>query len=476
MSTSSRAALRKRVVPTGTANETGAAREPDANPAHTEGPASAKPPVEPDHQDALALQSLLKEQFTPADETGGAAPPPAKPVVLRPETWHFKSRFLKSIAGLALLAMVGWMPMQRLFQVASVEAVVNAPLVTIRAPISGMVDAGSNALKVGETVSAGAPLASLSNPRADRNGVDNAADKLQQARDERGIIVAKLNSFKSLRADLDSRLSKFHANRMRLVNSQVAAADAQITSALAIEKRADATLRRQMMLTGQGLLAPSTLEDATRDVDVAGAATSEARARKAALAVEAEALMSGSFFGDSYNDQPQSAQQLDELDQQIASLEAEIAGQDQRIASAAAAFRREQNILSQSSGARVLAPVRGQVWEILAAPGEQVVAGQEIGSVLDCSQALVTAAVSEAVYNSLSLGMPATFTFREGGPSLPGRVAQLSGVASASSNFAIMPSALTKESYRVAIAVQGASPDGSCAVGRTGRVVFQTSK
>jgi hypothetical protein len=33
---------------------------------------------------------------------------------------------------------------------------------------------------------------------------------------------------------------------------------------------------------------------------------------------------------------------------------------------------------------------------------------------------------------------------------LPGKIVQLSGLAPASSNFAITPSALTKESYRVA--------------------------
>ena len=96
-------------------------------------------------------------------------------------------------------------------------------------------------------------------------------------------------------------------------------------------------------------------------------------------------------------------------------------------------------------------------------------------SLLNCSQTIVTAVVSEAVYNSLFVGMPAKFSFREGGASLPGQVVQLSGVAEASSNFAIMPSALKKESYRVAVSVDAASLQGGCPVGRTGRVVFDTA-
>ena len=123
--------------------------------------------------------------------------------------------------------------------------------------------------------------------------------------------------------------------------------------------------------------------------------------------------------------------------------------------------------------ARLMAPVDGTVWEVLTAPGEQVTAGQPLFSLLNCSDAIVTATVSEAVYNTLSVGMPATFTYRQGGAALAGKVVQLSGVASASSHFAIMPSALTKESYRVAISVSKLASDGSCPVGRTGRVVFE---
>ena len=186
----------------------------------------------------------------------------------------------------------------------------------------------------------------------------------------------------------------------------------------------------------------------------------EARARIAALTVEADALRAGQFFGDTYNDEPQSAHRLDEVNQSIATLEGEIALQDQRTASADGSAPAAQEAFALASKAQLVAPVNGQLWEVLTAPGEQVVEGQDLARLLDCGKTVVTAAVSESVYNGLSLGMPASFTFTEGGAALAGRVVQLSGVSPASSNFAIMPSALTKESYRVAVAVEGVSqPD-----------------
>lgn len=206
---------------------------------------------------------------------------------------------------------------------------------------------------------------------------------------------------------------------------------------------------------------------------VAQAGADEARAQIAALAVEANALRAGHFFGDSYNDEPQSAHRLDEVNQTIAVLDGEIGLQEQRIASAQAALQRAEEAFAVASKAQLVAPVNGQLWEMLTAPGEQVIEGQDLARLLDCSKTVVTAAVSESVYNGLTLGMPASFTFSEGGAALAGRIVQLTGVSPASSNFAIMPSALTKESYRVAVAVDGASKSGSCAVGRTGRVVFE---
>ena len=93
---------------------------------------------------------------------------------------------------------------------------------------------------------------------------------------------------------------------------------------------------------------------------------------------------------------------------------------------------------------------------------------------LDCSSAIITAAVSESVYNRLSVGTPAEFRFREGGSNLPGEVVQLTGVAAAPANLAILPSALKKESYRVMVSVPGLVSGGRCHVGRTGRVIFKS--
>ncbi|MDX8481524.1 HlyD family efflux transporter periplasmic adaptor subunit [Mesorhizobium sp. VK24D] len=415
------------------------------------------------------MQSFLNRHFQETEEPAAevVAPQPVPPAA---SPWT--SRLLKSVLGLALVVAAGWMPTQRLLQISSVEAVVNARLVTVRAPISGTVGLDTRSAGVGDAIDAGAPLVTITETRGDRGRLNAALDELSNAEQERQALTLRMQSLVGLRDRLRDQLAAFRKNRLLQIDAEMDEADARIEAAVAEQVRADSIRARQAVLAKSGSVAQSVMDDADRDAAVAASLIKQVRARKAALAVERQALNAGAYLGDDYNDQPRSAQRLDEVEQQIAALEADGGRLIERIARASTEVRDEQHAVARVSEARLTAPVGGRFWEVLTAPGEQVVAGQPLFSLLNCSEAIVTATVSEAVYNSLSIGMPASFTYREGGASLAGRVVQLSGIASASSNFAIAPSALTKEPYRVAISIKGLDARGSCPVGRTGRVVF----
>jgi multidrug resistance efflux pump len=426
-----------------------------------------------DRVDALDLQEMLRQHVEPgADKAKYTAPKLAKPAVPQSEPTRWKSRLMKSVLGLVLLVIAGWMPAQRLLQVSSVEAVVNARLVEIRAPISGVVSFGTSAIAVGETVDKGGNLASIENPRVDRVRIDNAEDRLDEARETRAALVQKRSGLEILSGDLSSRLEAFRNNRIQQISANIAETDARIASAIATKEYAETVRRRQASLRSNGIASAAAIGEAVRDAKVADAARAEAEAERTGLTVELEALKSGSYVGDSYNDLPRSAQQLEDVRSAISGLDAEISLYERRIQRYEGDLAREQKNFALAANADLPVPTDGRVWEVLTAPGEQVVTGQPLFKVLNCANPIVTAVVSEAVFNGLSVGQGASFMFREGGDPMPGHIAQLSGVAEASSNFAIKPSALTKESYRVSVALDQAPTSEGCIIGRTGRVVF----
>ncbi|MGX1290983.1 HlyD family efflux transporter periplasmic adaptor subunit [Bradyrhizobium ottawaense] len=157
--------------------------------------------------------------------------------------------------------------------------------------------------------------------------------------------------------------------------------------------------------------------------------------------------------------------------QRAGDLDADLARTDTEIAWLASEIITEEIRFADLSEANITTPVTGRVWEMMTSPGEDVQAGQPLLKVLDCSGAVITANVTESVYNRLQLGDHATFEPNDGGAAISGTVVNLTGAAGAPANLAINPDALSKEPYRVTVAL-GDGAAHACTVGRTGRVVF----
>jgi hypothetical protein len=81
-------------------------------------------------------------------------------------------KIIKSAVALAVAVLVGWGPTQRLMQTTSVEAIVNAPLITLRSPIDGELSPGPNLLAVGASLAPGTPILKVIDRRADRARLD----------------------------------------------------------------------------------------------------------------------------------------------------------------------------------------------------------------------------------------------------------------------------------------------------------------
>jgi multidrug resistance efflux pump len=195
--------------------------------------------------------------------------------------------------------------------------------------------------------------------------------------------------------------------------------------------------------------------------------------RLAALQVELKAAQQGAFIGDSYNDRPQSSQRADEVGQRLGELTADLRERDGHIFDLRKLLTEEIRRYKENSEAELMAPVAGRVWEMLTAPGESVVRGQDLMRLLDCSGVVVTANVSETIYNRLFIGQSASFRFRGEQMNHTGYIVGLTGVASAPANLAIQPSALAKQPFRVTVKLSDFAETSQCKVGRTGRVTFR---
>jgi biotin carboxyl carrier protein len=418
--------------------------------------------------------AYLRRQFSP-----GEADEPK--VDAAAQSWNVKDllqnvlvrRAAKSAAALVAVGLVVWMPAQRLFQTTSVEAIVNARTLTLRAPIDGTVSSVPTELAVGATFPSGTALLRITNSRADRTRFDDLRRLEERTKNETAGLKTRLDSVSQMHGEFVTQTQLFQMGRIAQLEARVEESKSNLAAANARQQETAAVLERALELGVKGYQPQALLQKVRRDDEIARQDARAIEHRIKGMMVELEAARAGSFLGDSYNDRPRSSQRADELQQQVIELSSQLAEKQSTLLQLQNEINVERDRLQLNSDALVLAPSPSTVWELLTASGEHVQRGQELMRMLDCNAALVTAVVSEAVYNRLQIGSAASFRLRDSYVAMAGRVVNLTGVASAAANYAIAPSSLLKEQYRVAVEVPDLRNDGQgCNLGRTGQVVF----
>lgn len=385
------------------------------------------------------------------------------------------STILKSCLAFALAVLFGWTPIQRLLATTSAEAVVNARVVTLRAPIEGEVSLNVAGTDIGTEFNDNEAVLTIKNPRSDTSRLD----ALGRNRDQLNTSIAALESKKQLLISTISELAdqqeRFRKGRIEQLQQRVRVADSDVASAKAQYLVASDSLNRARQLKRSDAVSQAFLDKAVGDENVARQAVQGAIERRKGILVELDGARSGTFIGDSYNDTPQSAQRKMEVGLELADVRARLEGSKRELANIDANIVAEANRQNARSQAIVRATVKGRVWEMLTAPGEHVNAGQDLLKMLDCGSAFVTASVSETAYQKLAIGQRATFLPRDGSPELTGWITGLNGLAALVSNGAIDQSILSREPYHVTLKFPELGRSFDCRIGRSGLVRFDTA-
>lgn len=375
-------------------------------------------------------------------------------------------KYGRLIIGIVAVITALWIILGEQMSGASADAVVNAPVVTVRAPVAGQLQMAPREL--GSRVSRGEVLASLQDPIVDRIRLD---DLLMEARLEAAAeaqIAALLSETQSIREDLAEQTRSDRARRLEELREHLSHAEARLTiletGGVTLENEdqqlLDAVAQDADRLPGEPRLEALVLDHARERVDV--------------LRIALRAAEENVFLHDG-ND---AGQRLRELDKDIAILASHLAEAQERNAAVRERVDRERIRVNRLTGGDLQAPVDGLFWEVLEAEGVTVQRGDPLLRLVDCQATLVTVSVTERVYNGLKVGQAATF--RLGGTSevLDATISRLagSGAATVYRNLAVAPSQRHLERYDVALivpALRQAGPEG-CMIGRTGRAFFDT--
>jgi len=384
------------------------------------------------------------------------------------------NRWLKVSAGVALAGAGLYVIVGEQMAGVSANAMVNAQVVIVRAPVDGIFDL--RVRNLGTRLAAGEPLGTLTDPRPDELRLTDMRQTLAQTEADLRRLEDLTTALVNSRAAYVQQAQDYGVGRTRQVEARLAEANASLEAAQARLREADATSRRATDLARQGIQTAADFNRARAAFEVAGQEVEVARNRIAYLTIEADAARRGVFLGDSYNDAPSSQQRVRELDQRIGELSAEVRERNRRIGILEGAIAEERVRLGRYREAAVTAPAPGMLWEIMTGSGEYVRRAQDLLRLVDCSTTIVTASVRESVYNRLKVGDAVQFRLLDDGRVFDGVVARLagSGAETIYRSLAVGPSAEHLKRFDVLVNVPAlaADPELACAVGRTGRAVF----
>jgi multidrug resistance efflux pump len=404
------------------------------------------------------------------------ASPPTVPASPKPVA-KFRSlpRFGKRLAAVALLGIGCAALMTNANYISSNNAVVTAHVVSLRAPIEGLVT--TNAAAVGNPVSAGIMLAEVTNSLADdrqaaslRAHVARLAADLAAAQQEHATLAAMLD-------DLNQRVARHRTAKLAQLAWDLARVD---RDRAAKQQELDQLVRdMQRKVALRGTVSESDIETSETAVRVAAQQVASLDQQKGSAEVAAQSVEAGVLVeANSANDVAYSDQRADEVRERLADLTRTIS--DMRAASAEAQdqLAAETAMLQRLHAAIITVPSPGMIWRAGAAMGERVAPGDLLAQIVDCGAASLAVAVPQNRLPDIDLNALATFRLSGEHQDRSGRILAITGDSAVRGDAALAtaPAAETSPVASVLVAVP-ASPNisGGCLVGRTARVLLPAS-
>ncbi len=356
------------------------------------------------------------------------------------------------------------------------NGVVNARLVTLRAPIDGMLV--RDAPDVGTFVSKQQIIGEI---------VDStiAMPLLAQLDTERDSLVGRISALKNKEKELTAvqvrlaqQIANFQTDSSIRLGFQVVEANARAESWRSVLKERELNLIRISTLFANGHAPKLRLETAQSLVEQANQEIIRAEADAGRLRGELEAVGRGIYLGDGRNDVPYSQQRYDEIVIALADLRVQIAETQSRLKPVVRQFQQEVTRSAKREGVEMLSPIDGTIWRRIVIGQVQVSKNDEITKIINCNTIFVEVPIPESMADDIQLGELIDVRLQGSNIKLSGKIQELRGPRSVAPNveFAAAPPLLNRDQVLLVIKLT-ALPDDLrvqtfCNVGRRSEVLL----
>lgn len=283
--------------------------------------------------------------------------------------------------------------MPPLMTTATDRAVLNAPVITLTAPIDGTVvevTAGD-----GEDLSAGALVATIGNQRIEQATLTQLKMRLADIADRRDHAARWAETLEAEVAGLEERIARKAEEEARLLAAELREGAARLKASEARVELAMVEMRRQRQLTDRNVVSASRLEEAISRLD---AARGERAAEEAALVVRRlvlKAVEGGIFVGDKLSHLAALENELRERTLELAEARRTLATASQQHRELARLAAEEEARIAARASSPVKTPFDTRLVTTFVTRDQDVRAGETLAHAVDCGKRRVVAIFSQ---------------------------------------------------------------------------------
>lgn len=320
---------------------------------------------------------------------------------------NFNSRGFRRFLGFSILIGLLAVIVPAILKLQSNNAIINARVVPLIAPIEGMVI--DPILRTGQAVERGQEVLTVVNLRASKSVVSSLEVEYRTLFERSDRLEKQLAKIMALRDDLTSRLATHSRHDLKRIDFEIAEAAAQSLAQQGVVDELSLTLGKNKRLLAENFISDIEFERSVFALDVGLADLEALQARLQLLKSQREASLEGVYLGEGRNDVPYTQQKLDLIYLQIAELEGLRQETLGRLNAAQMQIELEKEMLSNATSVKLRSPVYGVVRRQVYAPGNDVVIGAELTELIDCESLFIEVAVSDNALQNLSVGSKVLF-------------------------------------------------------------------
>jgi multidrug resistance efflux pump len=391
-------------------------------------------------------------------------------------------RWFRVVLGLGLVITAGYLLWQRQTRVVSRVGYLNAELITIYAPITGVLSL--ERIDVGNVLPEGFDIGSITNERNPQIEIDveNLRSRILLAKNQLKSVNERLGNRQKLVDFLTKKADSQATLDIKFFRANLDRARSELRQAQANLHLARKEAQRFTQLAKEGVVPQQRADQAIAELKTAEALVLSRQAdvdrSMSALNATQQGLQLDSARTFSF---PQI--RLLDLEREIADLAQEKRQIEVSISVLEQELRKAQLQLDLQRSAELKSPIEAVVWSVNTRTGKLGVpigAGTPILQLLNCQEVWATALVAEKQNRRLQIGQPAEVRLLDGTNRIyKGRVRSIRGGVGrvpAGVDVAVPPSDLVRNELEVQVTLDDRGEELSagrfCSVGQSIEVVF----